>query len=53
MYFIINARWETYRVVTVDIHRTDNAYYCNFTVVDNVTTITQPSDLQEEHHQKN
>ncbi|KAG2221042.1 hypothetical protein INT45_009291 [Circinella minor] len=51
---LYSAGWETYRVVTVDIHRTDNAYHCNFTVVDNVTTITQPSDLQEEeHHQKN
>ncbi|KAI9269307.1 hypothetical protein BDA99DRAFT_558054 [Phascolomyces articulosus] len=51
---LYSAEWETYRVVTVDVHRTNNAYYCNFTVVDNVTTIAQASDLNgDEHHPKN
>ncbi|KAI9496524.1 hypothetical protein BDB00DRAFT_809201 [Zychaea mexicana] len=45
---IYSSSPDTYRVVTVDIHRTDYAFHCNFTLVDNVTTITQLSELRGE-----
>lgn len=41
-------RKETYRVLSLDVYKTEDAFYVNITFADNATSTTELSELRQE-----